>query len=81
MALTMCRPGRHSLVQCCYLMLLCRQRCSCSLFGCADVQHIVASNECVPIAVGQLPVRIFLSLLHCDVHVTINAHEDACSVG
>ena len=42
----------------------------------ADVEHIVAANEGVTIFALELPVHVLLGLLHGNVHVAIEGHQN-----
>ena len=45
-----------------------------------NVEHVVAPDEGVPVLVLQLPVAVLLGLLQGDVHVAVQAGEDASVV-
>ena len=44
---------------------------------CRNVEHVVAPDEGVPVLVLQLPIAVLLGLLQGDVHVAVQAGEDA----
>ena len=44
---------------------------------CRNVEHVVAPDEGVPVLVLQLTVAVLLGLLQGDVHVAVQAGEDA----
>ena len=46
----------------------------------ADVEDVVASYESISILVLQLAVHVLFSLLHCDVHVTIQTGQNTSVV-
>merc|ERR1719492_466782 len=47
---------------------------------CRNVEHVVAPDKGVPVLVLQLAVAVLLGLLQGDVHVAVQAGEDASVV-
>lgn len=39
---------------------------------------IVSSNERITISVGYSAVNVLLGLLHCDIHISIQAGQNSC---
>lgn len=50
-----------------------------SPFLCADVEHVVSTDEGISVLVLELSIHILLCLLERYVHVPIQARQHACT--